>query len=344
MLEASGLKGIAMTLKLTLTAILTTGALCFGCTMADPEGAGDDEDVAESAQALELNNSQQLNGTFLNGTFLNGVRFNGVRFNGVRFNGVRFNGTSLEGTPENESITVSDIGFAGADMDAVLGDSSATSVRIVSISTTDVPGALSYEIESGGENVCGSSGAKALLVPGKWNYLTGGLSEDADHFTVACRGAAIAKCAEWGYRDLDNWSETNGGNTHTVAGTYFHEACTRMVRADYCGDGHAHTATGTLIDVYDTAGIQEESTSLALEAEWSASGATCVKHVRWTSAADGNVETYIKSHCGSAWAGPDDATANAACGSSSSTYHTANGYSSPLATRPLLRNRSDQHN
>ncbi len=338
-----------MTLKFNVAMILTTGALCFGCTASGPENGGDEENVAEATEALLLNNSQQLNGTFLNGTFLNGVKYNGVKYNGVKYNGVKYNGvkyngTALEGVPDGSSITVSDLGFVGADMDAVLGDDSAATVHIVSISTTDVPGALSYEIESGGENVCGEEGAKALLMPGRWDYLTGGLTDDTEHFTVACRGAAIAKCAEWGYRDLDNWSETSGGNTHSIAGTYFHEACTRMVRADYCGDGHAHTVTGTLIDVYDTANIQTQSTGLALEAEWSSHGASCVKHVRWTTGPDGDVETYIKANCPSVWAGPDDATANAACGSSSSTYHTSNGYSASVATRPLLRDGSDQHN
>lgn len=330
--------------------ILTAGALCFGCTATTPESGDDEsEDVAESAAALAVANSQQMNGTVLNGTFLNGVKFNGVKFNGVKFNGVKFNGvkfngTSLEGTPENDSITVSDTGFAGSDMDVVLGDSSTGSVRIVSISTSDVPGMLAYELESDGSNVCGSAGAKALLVPGKWNYLTGALSDDAEQFTVACRGAAIAKCAEWGYRDLEKWTETSGALHHDIPLSYFHEACVRMVRADYCGDGHSHTVNGTLVDVYDTADIQTEGTALALEAEWSASGASCVKHVRWTTATYGDAEDYIKDNCDSAWAGPDRPAAHAACGSSSSAFHTANGYGSALATRPFLRNRSDQHN
>jgi len=327
--------------------ILLAGAVCFGCTATEVDSGGD-ERVAESQEALERSNSAQMNGTYLNGTFLNGVKINGVKINGVKINGVKingdnFNGTALSGTPENSSVEVSGAGFDGSDMDAVLGDASTATVHIASVSTGDVSGMLTYEIEYGGSNVCGSSGAKAILVPGRWNYTTGDLVDDPDHFTVACRGAAIAKCAEWGYRDLDNWTETSGGSSHDISLSYFHEACVRMVRADYCGDGHSHTVTGTLIDVYDTADLQTESTSLALEAEWSPSGATCVKHVRWVSAADGNVESYVKSHCDSVWAGSDRSTANAACGSSSSHYFTANGYADDPATRPFLRNRSDVH-
>ena len=328
--------------------ILAAGAICFGCAAPETDSGDSDEEVTFAQQALEVQNGLQMNGTYLNGTFLNGVKFNGVKFNGVKFNGVKFNGvkfngTALEGTPENTSVEVSDTAFNGSDMDAVLGDNSTTSVHIASISEDDVDGMLTYEIESNGSNICGESGAKALLVPGRWNYLTGGLTEDADHFTVACRGASIAKCAEWGYRDLGHWNEVNGGSSHEISLKHFHEACVRMVRADYCGDGHSHTMNGTLIDVYDTANIQTVSTSLAMEAEWSPSGATCVKHVRWVSAADGDVESYIKSHCDSVWAGSDRPTENAACGSSSSAYFTANGYADDPATRPFLRNRSDVH-
>ena len=38
--------------------------------------------------------------------------------------------------------------------------------------------------------------------------------------------------------------------------SFFHQACTRLVRADYCGNGVYHTATGTSIDVYDSLNIQ----------------------------------------------------------------------------------------
>ena len=31
----------------------------------------------------------------------------------------------------------------------------------------------------------------------------------------------------------------------------YHQACTRMARADYCGDGTSHTQDGTWIEYYD---------------------------------------------------------------------------------------------
>jgi hypothetical protein len=61
-----------------------------------------------------------------------------------------------------------------------------------------------------------------------------------------------------------------------------HQACVRMVRADYCGDGVGHTRNGTPIDVYDDAGIQTEDPRAALtfEAAWGKDGAVCVSRTR----------------------------------------------------------------
>ena len=54
-------------------------------------------------------------------------------------------------------------------------------------------------------------------------------------------GGAIAKCVLWGYRP---WATYNG----TPLAQY-HQACTRMVRADYCGTGTSYTVTGNRISV-----------------------------------------------------------------------------------------------
>lgn len=58
-------------------------------------------------------------------------------------------------------------------------------------------------------------------------------------------------------------------------------ATTRMMRADYCGDNEPHTRNGTLIDLFDDAGIQKpEQEELVFEAGWGPQGAVCVNHVR----------------------------------------------------------------
>ncbi len=65
----------------------------------------------------------------------------------------------------------------------------------------------------------------------------------------------------------------------------YHEACTRMIRADYCGDGTSFTKDGTLIDMGDGVGVQSFETvsrpSFAFEAVWGPNGATCVSKTRY---------------------------------------------------------------
>jgi hypothetical protein len=61
-----------------------------------------------------------------------------------------------------------------------------------------------------------------------------------------------------------------------------YNACVRMVRADYCGDGEGTTRNGTLIDHYDAEGIEESAhdSRFEFEAGWTAAGAVCVRRVR----------------------------------------------------------------
>ncbi|MEZ4379858.1 MAG: ADYC domain-containing protein [Nannocystaceae bacterium] len=110
---------------------------------------------------------------------------------------------------------------------------------------------------------------EAILLSGSWNGENGSRAAEAGVMTYACRGAALAKCAEWGYRP---WAT---GDADLFA---YHQACTRMVVADYCGNGIAHTVDGTPIHVLDELGIQELDPNMAfvVEAEWGPAGATCL--------------------------------------------------------------------
>jgi hypothetical protein len=115
-------------------------------------------------------------------------------------------------------------------------------------------------------------------VPGVWDgtaarhdRLTVGATELTTSFS--CRTGAIAKCVAWGYAP---WK----------VGTDLHQACTRMVRADYCGTGVSYTKDGTLIDVYDTKGVQLPTlgdASLAFEAGWGPGGAVCASRTRFSA-------------------------------------------------------------
>jgi hypothetical protein len=55
-----------------------------------------------------------------------------------------------------------------------------------------------------------------------------------------------------------------------------HQACVRLLRADYCGDGVSYTRNGTPINIYDSLGINPDTEAWAFEASWGRDGARCV--------------------------------------------------------------------
>ncbi|MCB9569768.1 MAG: hypothetical protein H6710_21550 [Myxococcales bacterium] len=102
-------------------------------------------------------------------------------------------------------------------------------------------------------------------------------------FTFACTTGVLAHCTEWGYRP---WAEAElckngkkgkkGKKCETVQLTDYHQTCTRMARADYCGDGVSWTADGTALDIWDDLSPQIQGRFLdwTTEAEWTPDGAT----------------------------------------------------------------------
>ncbi|HEX8375443.1 MAG TPA: ADYC domain-containing protein, partial [Geminicoccaceae bacterium] len=74
------------------------------------------------------------------------------------------------------------------------------------------------------------------------------------------------------------WDDRHGAGT----GAALFQTCTRMYRADYCGDGIGWTRNGMTIDTYDIHGIQrpEDPATLPFEAGWGPDGATCVHPTR----------------------------------------------------------------
>jgi hypothetical protein len=102
-------------------------------------------------------------------------------------------------------------------------------------------------------------------------------------FTFACTTGAIGKCYRWGYRP---WLSA-GGDPEVMRN--LHQACVRMARADYCGDGVPHTRTGTPIVIWDTVGpfqTYEHIPGFVFEAGWGPAGAVCMNHERWRIAGE----------------------------------------------------------
>jgi ADYC domain len=114
----------------------------------------------------------------------------------------------------------------------------------------------------------------AIPVPGFWaedRFVHGAPGE----FTFACTAGARGKCLRLGYLP---WAATLAGESMAP----YHAACTRMMRADYCGDGTPHTVTGMQVQLFDRAGIvpQIGSDFGSFEAAWGPDGAVCVAHAR----------------------------------------------------------------
>jgi hypothetical protein len=114
----------------------------------------------------------------------------------------------------------------------------------------------------------------AIPVPGSWaedRFVHGAPGE----FTFACTAGARGKCLRLGYLP---WAATPAGESMAP----YHAACTRMMRADYCGDGTPHTVIGMQVQLFDRAGIipQFDRDFGSFEAAWGPDGAVCIAHAR----------------------------------------------------------------
>jgi hypothetical protein len=106
---------------------------------------------------------------------------------------------------------------------------------------------------------------------------------------ITCTGGAEGKCIRFGYKP---WRILPDG----LSLEPFYQACVRLVRADYGGDGVGHTRNGTPIDLFDRIGIQRDEIApgMTLEAAFGPDGAVCVAHMRLVDAVslDGLVQRY----------------------------------------------------
>src|SRR4029079_7056948 len=254
-----------------LNVMLAPVALAAACTSAPSEPSSTHMDELTwnngiSVNGISLNgisvngismNGISVNGISVNGISVNGISVNGISMNGISVNGISVNGISVTGTAVN-GISVNGTDFIGARMFAQLSNGDSLELRVDDIAPLDgansdvLAYAVSASVDSGWVPLCGydtdGSVKRALAVPGTWNLTTGAWSDDGQAFSFACRKASVAKCVEFGYKTWDGFADHQ-------------HACVRMLRADYCGDGVPHTITGTLINLYDNAGVQADTES-----------------------------------------------------------------------------------
>jgi hypothetical protein len=264
---------------------LLVGFVFSGCGL--PPEEAEPPSFASRHQAVVQDNGTNLNGTNLNGTNLNGTNLNGTNLNGTNLNSAKLSGVSVEAAwlqggeiqvrmPGGQVVTgqeVVGLKLQGTDSEgaeiklkisaATAGSGSNADVWYYSVEYKDLEGAW--------QPLCAYDG-KAVAVAGRWDYrsgVEGGGShlDDPSMFTLGCRGAAIAKCVELGYKP---WASSESGSL-----SQHHQACTRLLRGDYCGNGTAYTQNGRWVNLYDAVGVQQDTENWSFEAEWTANGAEC---------------------------------------------------------------------
>lgn len=98
--------------------------------------------------------------------------------------------------------------------------------------------------------------------------LTGTHFERANTIYFGCLSGAVGKAALWGY------SPWNTGDDA-------HQTATRVVRADFCGDGTSYTLQGTPLQLSDVFGIRHfVKDEKETEAMWGPTGAECIRSPR----------------------------------------------------------------
>ncbi len=271
-----------------LLAMCVTGGL--GCD--EPSVAHDDDDEEDFTPVDDDVTFRTVvdNGIELNGFEVNGWKVNGWKVNGfivgvldaaiAQFTDLQFHSSSLLKVWHPASGTWK-IGaqLNGMTFDTefeVDGNPLQGQIKIVNVvQSSQGSDVYFYTVQTNSsgswQSACfdgAGNPTEAIAVEGNFDSTTGTRTSDIG-LTWACRGAAIAKAIEWGYRP---W----------VNGTYknYHQAAVRMIRADYCGNGEHHTSNGNPIDIADGLGIQTFDSAWNIEAGWGVNGAVCLNTPR----------------------------------------------------------------
>jgi hypothetical protein len=272
----------------------------FGETIVDGVGPGmvdfDQLEMVGNILRVGLIPGRDLNGRELNrpldgGALLQAVSVFGAAHPFAQLFEVFLDGSAVLGASDQGILPPIDM--VGAVLEARLEDGRGAAMRIDGFMVTSLLGftdVFLYEVSYIAEGMetfeplCGveEDGAPilAIALAGTWDLgegVPGGGSwiEEPGSFTFACRRYALAKCVEAGYAP---WAEPElnlGGMFVHVPLRPNHQACTRMMRADYCGDGTSYTVNGTAVNFYDDLGIRVDSEPWFFEAEWGADGALC---------------------------------------------------------------------
>jgi hypothetical protein len=324
-------------------AVLTA---CAPVGAPEDEVAGDSESPSREQSVLLTNELQWQNGLFENGLFENGLGVTGISTSAGSAGEISLDGAELvvAGSMYGEDV----IDF---ELTIHLEDGTTSTILIVdAVPSPSDPELWFYQLADPrgdpSQSACGNDShgepLLAIALAGRWDYSAGTATggdwiDDSTQFTFACMGSVLAKCVTIGYKPWQTFNDCDGfGNCEARSLGHHHQACTRMLRADYCGDGQPHTVNGVPLNVWDDIPIQEPGEvdfGWAQDAEWSAEGAVCIQNLRVDP--DGAASSYVATHC------PERQTATFACFGEQSTFFAENSSATPIEQRSLLRNQFD---
>jgi len=264
---------------------------------------------AEAAQQVDEQPIMTQQGTELQGIVLQGTQVQGMTMRGFRFAGATLDGAALvnlrldkgELVAERNTVTLRGTALLNAHLFAEAENrnvhppqSAVVEYQITGVvaedaryDPTQTGNTFLYTLAQNVDNTgswqpacpVDSDGRRvAIPLADTWDE-RGTRMSSAPLFTLGCTTGAVAKCYRLGYRP---WV-TGYGNLMIT-----HWTCTRVIRADYCGDGVSHTMNGTLVNLWDNLGapgpIQPRGTTpvgMTFEAAWGQNGAVCFSHARW---------------------------------------------------------------
>ena len=266
------------------TLLLVASCVLGGCVV-------NEESLAVVEETVISPNGSHPNGVSTNGISPNAVSLNGSHPNGVNPGGaagVTLNGISPTGVrPNGTAVGISTTGspLAGSSLVGTTWTghlSTGDTVVLRLDAAQQLTGAnsdiwsflISVSADGTFRPLCLDAAGTpifAISVQGTWNMQQGvpgggAYQPNSSDFTIACRHSAIAKSVEFGYKP---WL----GHATRLA------TSVRALRADYCGDGTPNTVDGTMINIFDAAGIQTDDAAWVPEAEWTPNGARCISSI-----------------------------------------------------------------
>jgi ADYC domain len=287
-------------MRFHITRVAALFACCCACEVVETSTT---EQAGTTMQGTTMQGTT-MQGTTMQGTTMQGFQFAGATLGGVALMNLRVQQGEL--VAEQNQVTRRGASLIGAHLRAQVRNPATNppvtaliEYRITNVvqedskyDPTQTGSTFLYTLEQNVDNsgswqpacpVDADGRRVAIPLAAMWNE-HGDRIESSSLFTFGCTTGVIAKCYRWGYRP---WV-TGYGDLAAM-----HWTCTRLARADYCGNGVPHTRNGTWINIWDNlpspGPIQQHGGGLLqlpppgmlFEAGWSTSGAVCLSHARW---------------------------------------------------------------